>query len=314
MTLTNLIGNERKNDENLLERAMNNPTIKSVLEQKRRVNETTYTNYEYIDKAKVLLNNTLKYFYSEENSLINQNSILKNSMAENSLLVINKTLLGDRVNGHNIINVINDTLDFDMEHGLYKNSNGNILTSDNALFAAALLLIANKLYEEPAKRILDNLDKTENYVGVEKYPENIFIKKEIGKESTSSEANLSFALAEIFRNNYFDANELWISIVFETEKLEYKPLVTRDPYSKGIEITPNALLGVVTYLMMKDKPINERINQAKRYADKIEYEFYENKSGLILDKFDHDIKASSNLSLVLLYLTLGGALDKYIRK
>jgi hypothetical protein len=307
-----LIGNERKNDEDLVAKAITNPLIKIVLEGKEEA-KIAYTGQDYIDKAKELVDNVVACFYLPNGPL--ESSLLRKKIAGNSLLAIDKIFLDDKPQGHTILNVMLNNLELDDKLGVYMDSWGQRHISGNALFAVALLLTGEKKYEEKAKQILSNITNAENFYSEGHYQDLLY--EQIGNNWTSSEANISTSLAYIFQRKYQVADAILKPITlpaFETKTPEYKsliPLITTVPNGEIIETTSNALFGVVTYLMMKDKPINERIEKAKIYADKIEEHFFDH--GLVINGTFHTlICSSSSLSLSLLYLTLAGKFDDYV--
>jgi hypothetical protein len=160
MTLTKLIGNEKKNEEDLVAKAINNKTIKDILEQKKQKSPNFPKGYANIDNLKLYdSRKAMELALATENTsgMFNCSKdayLLKNKgkfsnyyfTMDNALYSINRSITGDNVAASDALLGIEEKIGFDKKTGLAfnyycdesnKKDNRALRISDSAILAVA---------------------------------------------------------------------------------------------------------------------------------------------------------------------------------
>jgi hypothetical protein len=323
MTLTQLIGNEKQNDENLLERAMNNKLINQIIK-----GEIQFKDMEYAKKGLHLFKKTENFFQSKERDLLCEfggNEDLVN-VDSNSMYAINNFLLGNKAEAEATLKKV---------EGRYDRNNTSFVSA-HIMLAMAKTLIGNDKKKKQAKKLIEYIEKTFKYesYGIDKnnrfielikssrYPAQpmVFIADSIefsiARYFLGEKTESSIMLSDVNSQIYFEHNMSHLIC-----SMPYKTINTNDKY-KLVKTYPNALYVMLNYLHNTDF-------DRRMFLERIEYTIgrsYDDTSVKIYNDFGHEIglfnngyqdravSAKTNLVMCLTYLTLAGALDKYILK
>jgi hypothetical protein len=315
MTTIQLIGNEKKNEEDLLETAIKNPTIIFLTEGKKVKKEKTtkLLDLDYFQKGKELFEKTESYFtYGniQKEELINEYRGASDPYSfTNCLYAIDNLLLGSKDKALKILDSMNKYFEFDIDHSLLKRySTEN--SYENALFAILNFLAGNKTESE---KLVKSIDQNIGYITYGKSPVNEFIRESSDKENKKilARESLTLSIAKYLIGDFDSSDNLYHGVCYEMGGgTKIVPFVTMEPDDDYICTDANALLSVRNYL-------NDNIPRAEGIVQEIinRVGFAENEKNLV--KYNNKEKyfsCSPNLALVFAYLTLGGALDKYIQK
>jgi hypothetical protein len=303
MTQIKLIGNERKENEDLIEKAILNSMIREILEGKS-FNTIIYLNDDYIAKAKQLHENIETYFPKDENGLVRffKEEDSKPTIESNALFAVDKFLLGYNEDALDLYKKIVTTVEH-VETGLinaYKESSAN--TGDNLGFVMLMFFmsknrkVGERLFERVSGKGLYDL----NY--------NFFkesFKKEHISLSDNSLATILYSLFDMHHVSHPDIEHIENQFKFNKETGLFRHYLNsaNEYYAHS-----NLFYAVAKYL-------DGKIDDAKKILTDVETYFGLTKEGLVMNKESSgsDFLLDS-VAQVFAYLTLGGALDKYKKK
>jgi hypothetical protein len=329
MTLTKLIGNEPKQEETLLERAIENSLIKKVLE--RKIHEPKNEEQKkYFKKGMNLFDHLLRIFPIEmkepnlEEQKYGSDYI---PLASRSLYAINNILLANKSIAKLTLDEIDLQYNYESKTGLIRNEKNSIFTLDNSLLAIAYFLIEEDNYIKKASGLVESIDKNIGYNTKEHYPGDmagyIMAKKGLNNPVIVSEDTFAFSIAAYLSGDDKKAERLNISYkeivdYGDNSKMKHYPLVRNYKEKETIQSFPNLLHIISDYLLFtNDDLFNHIFWSLERKIGFVKHtdEKYRNKIELISSSSSNSSTfCTDNLALVFAYLTLGGALDKYKKK
>jgi hypothetical protein len=305
MTEIKLIGNERKENEDLVAIARKNATINELLGRKKKVIKVSYTSHDYIEKAKQLYRCLDNYFFYDANGLIRYNNSDHSvtSLVDNSLLSIDKLLLGDKEGALNLFEKIENEFEFH-DNGLISDKRMGKVKPDICVNAAVSVAMSLLGFETKAYDMIKNMKKSIPYDSL-----SFLWKASSESNSIHTEGNVFASLGLLLCRDYEKAKSINYNMLSE---LNFNDAgLFRDSYfgttSKEAYASSNSIYAIVRYLL--------RENDAKPIVSNIENFFGLTKEGVIINKEDPSNERSiDSIALVFAYLTLAGKLDKYRKK
>jgi hypothetical protein len=306
-----LIGNERKENKDLLDIARKNPTINDVLEGKKE--KSVIGDAKYYEKAKQLVENTEKYFgYNKDGLIINttsEKSIV--FLTDTALLAVDKILLGYAITGKELIDKIEKYYDYDEESLLIKNGD-SIFTSDSLAIAIARHFLGDS---EELKKVLDDV---EEYIGYNH--QNSLFPSEIREHHYTTADNSLISIAYSLSGDYKKARLIIDIIAKEIDFYENVGLI--EEAIKDFE-TDNAILlssySNSLYAIAKNMSAiyKKEREEASKFIKSIEQRIgFSPSEGIVRKAIGSNTveHSTDSIALAFAYLTLGGALDKYKKK
>jgi hypothetical protein len=318
ITQTKLIGNEKQNNEDLLARAINNPIIKEVLQNKKNQKEANEIDSlaGYIGKGVNLLKNIRDNFsVSDEYPSMIYSDISRKLIEPgiNALYAINTLLVtGSKGLASIIDNSIEEKFGYYFE-GLIKggcSDQNSCYPFQNSLFAVEKLLLGQ---EDKAKDILHLIENDFVFDEDSGLLEDVLTVNTNHHDIIWAGNHLSYLLAKaISTSDTINYNPITSNFPRDEETLLIPTYRKGSYYQSGY----NALWAVLNYL-------DEKFDVAKKIVESIEKKIgFDEQKWLIKDRFKKENEfskktvttAENSLFLDLAYLTLAGKLDQYVKK
>jgi hypothetical protein len=303
----NLIGKEKSNDEDLLETAIKNQTIRHILDGKAVGSANSYGKNILVHKAKESVVGAGYYFGHNDSGFIYETKSNHSvNVYDNALLAIDKFLLGEVDEAKDLVQKIELDYWFDKTKGIFKNTinNSGIAFID----ATAAVAIAKTLFgdKDKARELIDNIIKnTSKYKGL------LARDSKCNKIYTIDNAMLAIACS-LYIEQFNTGRGLIDNIEKEIKFDEKTGLIKEGIGSEALSSDSNSIFAVAEYMIR---------NKEKAYdlVRKIEENVSISVTGVVYQKeikhrYDESTRACFSLSLAFAYLTLGGAMDKYMKK
>jgi hypothetical protein len=308
---TNLIGKEEKNEENLLEKALNNRLIKRVLEGviEYDINKTSHLRLESCPKSKEILQNIEKHIGFKDfgakvrlvkNGLNGQHDS-ETLYSKNNILLCLLYLATERSDdsfeeyeySNKIHQGINDNIGFGKTFSLHKDQpqGKKYLAFPNICFALYQHYVGLGMESDYLFKYIHTYFKFDEKTGL--------IKKSITSDETTIEDSLLLSLYYLQTSKREDAKKLMINVENYSD-FDKNGLIRNKQLCLGYESLANALLSMVYFGFGRNK-------EALKVIDSIEeYPILKHETGLVSDYLNDfgqsNIHSGPNAALALAYM------------
>jgi hypothetical protein len=300
MISTNLIGNEAKKDEDLIETALNNSVIRDIIRGKSS-NKVIYSKDDYLTKAKKLHENIENYFPKDENGLVcfTKQKDSTPTIESNALLAVDKFLLGQKDSASALFQSISNNIEFEnylVNH--YKSSEKYV--GDNLGLAVSMYLFG---HTKDANSFFSNI------IDYFPFDRSGLIKQGANIEQVSASDNALLSIAYALQKDYGASGVVRYNIRASMEYNDELGLYFAFKYTKPSYFSDsNSLFAVARYL-------NGEKDEAKKILTNVEKYFGFTKEGLVKCKeVPKVVYSEDSIAQVFAYLTLAGKMDEYLKK